>query len=186
MIRVTMFFLAVGLAMDAFAVSISCGLANEKGILKGGLRVAGAFGFFQAMMAFLGWALGEAFEVYINSCCHWIALILLCFIGVNMIIESRVECRDNKKKLNFKTLMMLSIATSIDALAAGISLKAFEINIAEVVFEIGIVTFILSFIGVAMGKKLCSINKFKSHIEILGGVILIIIGFKVFISHFIA
>lgn len=180
---ITILFLAFGLAMDAFAVSISCGISDTKVSLKNALKIGVSFGIFQAGMTATGWILGMSFKQYIESIDHLIALILLVFIGVKMIKESRNEDCDSIILTDFKMLMTLSIATSIDAMAAGLSLTSININILLVAIEIGVITFILSFFGVLAGKKIGDKAIFKSSIDILGGIILICIGLKIFIEH---
>lgn len=179
----TILLLSVGLAMDAFAVSISCGLANEDKVIKNAIKVGGAFGFFQGAMTYIGWLLGFSVKAYIQSIDHWIALILLVIIGTKMIIEAKNEDCSEICLTSFKTLLTLSVATSIDAMAAGLSLTSFNMNIAFPVVSIAVITYVLSFIGFLIGKRIGCNRRFKSGVDILGGVILISIGLKIFIQH---
>lgn len=178
-----LFFIAVGLSMDAFAVSICKGLKMPKLHLSQGFTIALLFGGFQAVMPLLGWILGKQFEAYITSIDHWIAFILLSIIGIKMIVEA---LRDNGEEeegggFSLKELLVLSIATSIDALAVGITFAFLQVSIVPAVSFIGITTFILAYIGVLIGKAFGV--KFKSKAEIAGGVILILIGLKILLEH---
>ena len=174
--------ISIGLAMDAFAVSICKGLSikhiNWKVIFIVGLY----FGIFQAEMPLIGYFLGKGFETFVTRIDHWIAFILLSFIGINMIKEAfSKEENGAGDDLSFKTMLILAIATSIDALAIGITFAFFDVNIILSVAIIGIITFILSGIGVILGNKFGS--KYEKKSQILGGVILIIIGIKILIEH---
>ena len=172
--------IAVGLSMDAFAVSICKGLSTTKLKAKHVLLAGIYFGGFQALMPLLGYLLGTSFLSLIESIDHWIAFILLSLIGINMIRESGKEESQNDS-FDFKTMLLLAIATSIDALAAGVSFAVLKVNIFFTIAAIGIITFILSCIGVIIGSKFGS--KFKSKAEILGGVILILMGIKILLNH---
>lgn len=179
------FLIGVGLSMDAFAVSVCKGLQMHK-INKAHTAVIGLFfGGFQAFMPLIGWLLGKQFEKYITSFDHWIAFGLLAFLGGKMVIEAiKGEGDDDEKsseKLDFKELTLLAVATSIDALAVGITFAFLKVNILFSITIIGITTFILSVIGVFIGNKFGS--KFKSKAEIAGGVILILIGLKILLEH---
>ncbi len=184
---IMIFFTSVGLSMDACAVSISNGMCfgniNKKEILS----TAAAFGFFQAFMPVLGYLVGTTFSETISFLDHWIALILLGFIGGKMIIEALKElkypeaCLNIEKNLTFKTLMLQAVATSIDALAIGIGFAVIKVDIISAALFIGLITFITSIIGSNLGKKFGEM--FKQKAEIFGGVILIIIGLKIFIEH---
>lgn len=174
--------IGIGLAMDAFAVSICKGLAIKKISLKKAAIIALYFGVFQALMPVLGYFLGAAFESYITQIDHWIAFILLSLIGLNMIKESfSNEEEATKDNTDFKTMIILSIATSIDALAVGITFAFLNVNIVTSSLIIGIITFILCIIGVIIGNKFG--NKMESKAEIIGGVILILIGIKILLEH---
>lgn len=185
----TILFIAIGLSMDAFAVSVTNGIMLKHVKPKDALKISGAFGIFQGLMPLIGWAVGISFEKYITSVDHWIALILLGFIGGKMIYETlqpeeTEECSDEecrRKVLDNKTILLLAIATSIDALAVGVSFAFLKVNIAESIIVIGVTTFVLCFIGVFIGKK-CG-ELLKRYAELFGGIILILIGLKIFIEH---
>lgn len=179
----TLFTLAVGLSMDAFAVAICKGLAMKKTDVKKAVVVGLWFGGFQALMPLLGYLLGVQFKDKITAIDHWIALVLLGFIGVNMIKEA-VQ-KDNEEEtddsLAPRDMLILAVATSIDALAAGITLAFLEVHIVPAVSFIGITTFILSVAGVKVGNVFG--NRYKSKAELAGGVILILLGIKILIEH---
>ena len=175
--------LAVGLSMDAFAVSICKGLAMKRTTLKAELTCGVWFGGFQALMPTIGYFLGSTFEKYITSFDHWVAFILLAIIGGNMIREG---CSKEDGKANdsfsFKTMIVLAVATSIDALAVGITFALLpDVNIVAAVSFIGVITFIISTIGLKVGNIFGL--KYKSKAEIAGGVILILIGTKILLEH---
>lgn len=179
----TMISTGIGLAMDAFAVSICQGL-KMKQVNKGyAFIIALFFGLFQAMMPLIGYVIGIQFESYITSVDHWIAFILLGFIGFNMIKESREkeEIEECIYRLDYKELTLMAIATSIDALAVGVAFAFLNVNIYMAVIVIGIITFILSLLGVLLGHTLGM--RFKSNAEMFGGVVLIIIGLKILLEH---
>jgi len=182
---VELFLIAVGLSMDAFAVSICKGLNMRKLNYKHTFIIAAFFGGFQGLMPLIGWILGKQFEQYITDFDHWIAFILLGFIGGQMIYESLKK--DNEKcdideNLDIKGLFILAIATSIDALAVGITLALIpNTNILTSITLIGIITFVLSIIGVFIGNKFGA--RFKSKAEFAGGLILILIGTKILFQH---
>ena len=183
---IELFLIGVGLAMDAFAVSICKGLNMRKMNYRQATVIALFFGGFQAFMPFLGWSLGRHFEHYIVSIDHWIAFILLAIIGGNMIKEALgdeedVECGDCQDKLDLKELLMLAIATSIDALAVGITFAFLRVNILPAISIIGITTFIISFAGVHIGHHFGS--KYEKKAELAGGIILICIGLKILLEH---
>jgi len=173
--------ISFSLAMDAFSVSIAEGMKSQKGKITHALKVAVFFGMFQAIMPFIGWLIGEAMKGFVSSIGYWIAFILLGIIGLKMIHEALSSKDDKKEILNTKILLMLSIATSIDALIVGITLGLFKIPFLISVITIGIVTFILSFLGFIFGKQIGRL--FGKKVEILAGVILIIIGLKILIEH---
>lgn len=179
----TMISIGVGLAMDAFAVSICQGLKMIKVNKKYAVIIALFFGIFQAMMPLIGYVIGVQFESYITSIDHWIAFILLGFIGFNMIKESREkeEIDECIYRLDYKELTMMAIATSIDALAVGVAFAFLNVNVLMAVSIIGIITFGLSLIGVLLGHTLGM--KFKSNAEMFGGIVLIIIGLKILLEH---
>lgn len=178
--------IGVGLAMDAFAVSICKGLCMKKVNKKQALTIALFFGAFQALMPFLGWALGTQFEQYIVSFDHWIAFILLAFIGGQMIKEAlsgdeeEIVCPVDPK-LDLKELFMLAIATSIDALAVGITFALLRYPIVEAITIIGVVTFFICIAGVYVGNFFGT--KYKKKAELAGGIILICIGTKILLEH---
>lgn len=182
---VELFLIGVGLSMDAFAVSICKGLNMKKINYKHALIIGGFFGGFQALMPFLGWALGSKFEQYIESVDHWIAFILLAFIGGKMVYESIKGGDDDEEsshqdKLDIKELFMLAVATSIDALAVGVTFAFLEVSILPSITLIGITTFVISVGGVVIGNRFGS--KYKNKAEIAGGMILILIGLKILIE----
>ena len=175
-------FIGLGLAMDAFAVSVCKGLSMKKLIWKNVLIIAIYFGLFQALMPVLGYFLGSAFSRVVVKLDHWIAFILLATIGVNMIKESTDdELEKRNDKVDFKTMIILAIATSIDALAVGITFAFFEVNLLLAVALIGAITFVLSFLGVLIGNKFG--DKLQNKAELIGGIILIIIGLKILLEH---
>ena len=174
--------IGVGLAMDAFAVSICKGLSMKKINWKSTLIIAIYFGIFQAIMPVFGYLLGSSFSVIVQKIDHWIAFILLTIIGGNMIKESKDdEAEKRNDKVDFKTMILLAIATSIDALTVGITFAFFEVNIIVSISIIGLITFILSFLGVIIGNKFG--DKFQNKAEFTGGVILIFMGLKILLEH---
>ena len=180
---VSLFILSVGLAMDAFAVSICKGLAMKKYYITDSAIVGLWFGGFQALMPLIGYFLGSQFKDKITGFSHWIAFILLLFIGLNMIKEALSKDEEKSdSSLSFKSMLLLAIATSIDALAVGISLAFLNVNIVFAVSCIGIVTFIISAFGLKIGSVFGT--KYKSKAEIAGGIILIILGTKILLEHF--
>lgn len=179
----SIFMTAVGLAMDAFAVSIAKGMSTKENHHKLAIKLALAFGFFQGMMPFIGYWVGSYFQSFIVSVDHWIAFGLLAIIGGLMIKESLSEEDDEniQENLALKEILILAIATSIDALAIGVSFAFLQVNILEAVLLIGIVTFVLSYIAVFLGKKIGSI--LEKYAGIFGGIVLILIGLKILIEH---
>lgn len=174
--------LAIGLSMDAFAVSICKGLSIKELKLKHMVIVGLWFGGFQALMPLLGYLLGLMFKSYITSFDHWIAFILLSIIGINMIRESfEPEKCDTNNSLGFKSMLILSIATSIDALAVGITFAFLKVNIVLAISFIGFVTFFLSMLGVKGGHIFGL--KYKSKAVFAGGIILILLGLKILLQH---
>lgn len=178
-----LFILAVGLSMDAFAVSICKGLATEKIHIKHSLITGAWFGGFQALMPLVGFLLGTSFEKYVTKIDHWIAFILLGAIGANMIKEAfGKDESETDASFGFKTMFVMAVATSIDALAVGISLALLpDINIIAAVVFIGITTFLFSAFGVKIGNVFG--EKYKSKAELLGGAILILLGLKILLEH---
>ena len=181
---IEIFLIGVGLSMDAFAVSICKGLSMKKIKKRDVFIIALFFGGFQALMPFIGWFLGKGFESYITSIDHWIAFILLGIIGGKMLIDG-IKAEDDEEtgefKLDLKELFLLAIATSIDALAVGITFTFLNYPIVECMSIIGCTTFIISFIGVYIGKIFGS--KYEHKAEIAGGIILIVIGLKILLEH---
>ncbi|MDY6329279.1 MAG: manganese efflux pump MntP family protein [Lachnospiraceae bacterium] len=175
--------LAIGLSMDAFAVSVCKGLAMKKLEFKNMAIVGLWFGGFQALMPTIGYFLGVQFKNQITAIDHWIAFVLLGIIGANMIKEacSKDDEEEVKANLDVKTMFMLAIATSIDALAVGITFAFLSVNLVHAVTFIGITTFILSAVGVGIGNIFGT--KYKAKAEIAGGIILILLGIKILLEH---
>ena len=174
--------LGIGLSMDAFAVSICKGLSMKKMSWKKAIIIALYFGIFQALMPVVGYFLGTTFEGFVTAFDHWIAFILLVLIGGNMIKES-FDNEDDKKndKVDFKTMIVLAIATSIDALAVGITFAFFNVNLVLAAPVIGIVTFIISCFGVKIGNRFG--DKYQNKAELMGGIILVLLGVKILLEH---
>lgn len=179
----SLFLLAVGLSMDAFAVAVCKGLATPKITLKKACVVGLWFGAFQALMPTLGYLVGYRFQEKITAIDHWIAFVLLVFIGANMIRESfSKEEEGANASLAFKEMLLLAIATSIDALAVGVTFAFLpDIPIIPAVSFIGVITFLLSALGMKVGNVFGT--KYKARAELVGGVILILIGSKILIEH---
>lgn len=179
---IEIFLIGIGLAMDAFAVSICKGLSMKKPDIKKAIIVALYFGFFQAIMPIIGYYLGSTFESFVSNIDHWIAFILLSCIGGNMIKESfDKDVEKLNDRVDFKTMLILAIATSIDALAVGVTFAFLEINVYLSTLLIGVVTFLLCLLGVKIGNKFGS--KYGNRAEFMGGVILIMIGLKMIFEH---
>lgn len=175
------FGIALGLAMDAVAVSISCGIALRKPSILEALRISGSFGLFQAFMPVIGFLAGLGFRKLIENYDHWIAFGLLGAIGCRMIYESMHAGEKKLCPTKPGVLFMLSVATSIDALAVGLSFSLLKMRIAAPVLIIGAVTFLLSFIAVLMGRRIGLL--FEKKVEIAGGLILMAIGVKILLQH---
>ena len=177
--------LAIGLSMDAFAVSVCTGLSMKKATLKKALIVGLYFGIFQAGMPLIGFAVASQFAELITTFSHWIAFALLCFLGVKMIIGSfkKEDCAEKEPSLSPRYMLPLAIATSIDAMAVGVSFALLQENIVPIVLTTGIATFALSAIGVKIGSLFGA--RFKSKAELIGGIILILIGLNTIVEHFI-
>lgn len=174
--------IAIGLGMDAFAVSICKGISMPKMNWKKAIIIGLYFGIFQALMPVIGFTLGKTFENLVTSIDHWIAFGLLLIIGIKMIIDAFKE--DNisvNDSINWKVMVILAIATSIDALAVGITFAFLQVNLLLAVSIIGIITFILCVIGTKIGNNFG--NKFENKAEILGGIVLIFIGVKILLEH---
>lgn len=179
---ISLFFIALGLAMDAFAVSICKGLAMNRIKVKSAVTIALYFGLFQAGMPVLGYLLGIQFQSKITAIDHWIAFVLLGLIGVNMIREAlSKEEEEANDSVDFRTMIVLAIATSIDALAVGITFAFLGTNIVAAAAMIGCVTFVTSLIGVKIGNIFGS--RYKSKAELIGGLILILLGTKILLEH---
>lgn len=178
----TLFVTAVGLSMDAFAVSICKGLAMKKLSWKKALIIGLWFGGFQALMPTIGYLLGTKFESYVTAIDHWIAFVLLALIGANMIKEALCKEEDETNdSIDIKTMFLLAVATSIDALAVGVTYAFLQVQIVPAVTFIGVITFSLSVAGVKIGNVFGL--KYKSKAEITGGVILILMGTKILLEH---
>ena len=176
-----LFILAVGLSMDAFAVSICKGLSQPK-LKPGHMVITGLyFGGFQALMPLLGYILGAQFARFISGFDHWVVFGLLAFIGVGMIRESREQACPADKGFSPKEMLPLAVATSIDALAVGVGFAFLDVNIGAAVSFIGVITFLLSMVGVKVGSLFGA--KYKSKAELAGGDILILLGLKIMLEH---
>jgi len=176
--------IAIGLSMDALAVSVANGIMIKKLHVRHAFRIALSFGFFQAIMPLIGWAAGITFSKYIKEIDHWIAFVLLLLVGGRMIWESISSARKEeaiRNCLHFPTLLILSIATSIDALAVGVSFAFLDISIWYPILLIGLITFVICFTGVLLGSKLGPLLGNK--LGIIGGLVLIAIGFKILVEH---
>ena len=187
--------IGIGLSMDAFAVALCKGLSMKTLNVKAAFIIAGFFGFFQALMPLIGWLLGSTFEKYISSFDHWVAFGLLFIIGGKMLFDAIKELKEEIEaeefRLKIPELFLLAVATSIDALAIGITLAclgtsalgstAENLSIWLCIVTIGAITFILSFIGVFIGNKFGA--RFKAKAEIAGGIVLILIGVKILLEH---
>jgi manganese efflux pump family protein len=192
----SLFVIAMGLSMDAFAVSVSNGAMITKIRFKDSLKIACFFGFFQGLMPALGWAAGIKLADFISGIDHWLAFALLTIIGLKMICTTFKECyakgggtkedynettHCGKSISNNKVLLLLAVATSIDALAVGVSLAFLKVSIVECVVVIAFTTFLISFLGIVIGNKFGGFLRNKS--EIAGGLTLIAIGLKILIQH---
>ncbi|GAA0343365.1 manganese efflux pump MntP family protein [Bacillus carboniphilus] len=179
----TILMVSIGLAMDAFAVSITSGVVLKKKFnIKTLLKIGLFFTFFQALMPLIGWGLGSRFSIYIKNFDHWVAFVLLLLIGIKMVYDSIAE--EDEKTLNpadNRVLLFLSLATSIDALAVGVSFAFLDISILFAVFSIGVVTFVLTIVGILLGK--ISGDRLKKKAELFGGIVLALIGTKILLEH---
>ena len=174
--------IAIGLAMDAFAVSICKGLSMKKMCWKKALIVGLYFGIFQALMPVIGYFLGATFENLVTQVDHWIAFALLTFIGINMLKEAFAKNEENHNdSVDFKTMAILAIATSIDALAIGITFAFLQVKMLLAILMIGIITFAICVIGVKIGNEFG--DKYERKAETVGGLILILMGIKILLEH---
>lgn len=184
---IELFLLGVGLSMDAFAVSVCKGLGMRKLNKKQALIIGLYFGGFQALMPFVGWILGSQFQKYITSIDHWIAFILLGFIGGKMMIEAVREWNEEEvvdvmdAPIDHKNMLVLAVATSIDALSVGITFAFLGTPIVEAITIIGITTMVISIAGVVVGNFFGS--RYKSKAEFIGGLILVLLGLKILLEH---
>ena len=183
---IELFLIGIGLSMDAFAVSICKGLVMEKVNKKQAFIIGLYFGGFQALMPLIGWFLGIRFQKYITSIDHWIAFVLLALIGGKMIVEAIrdpdvEEIGKKDQQLDHKEMFLLAVATSIDALAVGITFAFLDTPIVEAIVIIGLTTFFLSIIGVVVGNFFGT--RYKKKAEIVGGIILVAIGVKILVEH---
>ncbi|KYC45812.1 MAG: hypothetical protein APG12_00792 [Candidatus Methanofastidiosum methylothiophilum] len=180
---ITILLIAIGLSMDALAVSVTSGLIIHSPQIKDAVKIAGSFGIFQAFMPLLGWISGLKISNLISSFDHWVAFFILIFLGIKIIYETMKK--ESKKEqfnpLDTQVLLVLSIATSIDALAIGLSFAFLDVNIFLPILIIGFVTFIICFIGFFIGDKFG--HFFENKVKLLGGLILILIGFKILFGH---
>ncbi len=177
-----LFILAVGLSMDAFAVAICKGLSIRSLKLRQAVVVGLWFGVFQALMPAIGYLLGSAFAELVTSVDHWIAFVLLVIIGANMVREGLKGDEEScDPSLSFRVMLMLAIATSIDALAVGVTFAFLQVNIVAAVLFIGCTTFVISAVGVKIGNVFGA--RYKSKAEVLGGAVLILIGLKILLEH---
>jgi putative Mn2+ efflux pump MntP len=179
--------IAVGLSMDALAVSVANGIMIKKLQVRHAFRIAFSFGFFQAIMPLIGWAAGITFSTYIKEFDHWVAFALLVLVGGRMIWESISASKKDeamKNCLHFPTLLVLSLATSIDALAVGVSFAFLDMTIWFPMLVIGLITFAICFTGVILGNKIGSF--FGNKLGIIGGLVLIGIGIEILLQHILA
>lgn len=172
--------ISISVSLDAFAVSICKGLSFKKFSLKKAIIIGLYFGIFQAIMPLIGYFLGVTFNNFIDSFDHYLVFTLLLFIGISMIMESFKECDVKDDSIAFKSMILLALATSIDALAIGVTFAFLEVNLAYV-FLIGLTTFLFSVIGVKIGNVFG--NKYENVSKLIGGITLILIGLKILLEH---
>ena len=178
---IELLLIAVGLSMDAFAVSVCKGLSVKKVGVKHAALAGLYFGGFQFLMPVIGYLLGFRFESVIESIDHWVAFVLLAFIGGNMIKESFGKGEELNDDFGVRTMLLMAIATSIDALAVGITFAFLEVQILPAAGLIGVTTFLLSFVGIYIGNAFGT--RYKSRAELAGGIILVVIGVKILLQH---
>ncbi|MDO4174621.1 MAG: manganese efflux pump MntP family protein [Eubacteriales bacterium] len=176
-----LFILAVGLSMDAFAVSVCKGLSVRQLTWKHACTVGVYFGGFQFLMPLVGFFLGVQFQRYIVSIDHWIAFVLLVLIGANMVRESRDDAEVLNDSFSFLTMLPLAVATSIDALAVGVTFAFLQVSILPAVLFIGCTTFCLSAVGIKIGHAFGS--RYRARAELAGGIVLILMGCKILLEH---
>jgi len=176
------FLIGVGLAMDAFAVSVCKGLTMPKKSIGKAMIIAAYFAIFQILMPLIGYLVGAEFKGLVESVDHWIAFILLALIGGNMIREALSgESENMNDDVSFRTMLPLAVATSIDALITGVTFAFMEVNLTQSLIIIGSVTFVLSAVGVALGRVVG--EKLQKRAELVGGIVLILIGLKILLEH---
>ncbi len=178
--------IAVALAMDAFVVSIATGMSLKDVSFRQAFRLSWHFGFFQALMPVIGWRAGLSIYIYIESYDHWVAFSLLSFVGINMIRKAfqHDKCEGQRKDpTKGMTLIMLSVATSIDALAVGLSISMLNVSIWTPALIIGIVAGIFTIIGLQIGKRIRNVVQLSPYLETIGGIVLIAIGFNIIYEH---
>ncbi|MFC1515866.1 manganese efflux pump MntP family protein [Thermodesulfobacteriota bacterium] len=178
--------IAVALAMDAFAVSIATGVILKDVSFRQTFRLSWHFGLFQAMMPVIGWAAGLSVRVYIEQFDHWVAFGLLAFVGGNMIrgaFQNDEDDKEPKDPTRGMTLVMLSVATSIDALAVGLSLSILNVSIWAPALVIGIVAGTFTIIGLQIGRRIGSLTRLRHYVEAMGGIVLVVIGIKILHEH---
>ena len=177
--------IAVGLSMDAFAVALCKGLGMKKVNYAHGIIIALFFGVFQGVMPLIGWFLGKQFEHYITAFDHWVAFALLSYIGIRMLYEAlrgkKEDISPADSHLDYRELLILAVATSIDALAVGISFAFLQVQILPAISIIAGITFVLSFVGVWAGNRFGL--KYKTKAEVAGGAVLVLIGTKILLEH---
>lgn len=178
---IDLFLIAAGLSMDAFAVAVCKGLSVKRANIKQGITAGLYFGGFQAGMPLLGYLLGSNFAGYIEEFDHWVAFVLLGIIGINMIRESREKGEKVNASFSPKAMLPMAVATSIDALAVGVSFAFMKVQIGWAVAFIGLITFTLSAVGVKVGNHFGM--KYKSKAELFGGIVLIALGVKILVEH---
>ena len=178
---IELFLIAVGLSMDAFAVSVCKGLSVKKVGVKHAALAGLYFGGFQFLMPVIGYLLGFRFESVIETVDHWVAFVLLAFIGGNMIKESFGKAEELNDDFGVRTMLLMAVATSIDALAVGITFAFLEVQILPAAGLIGVTTFLLSFAGIYIGNVFGA--RYKSKAELAGGIILVLIGVKILLEH---
>ncbi len=178
--------IAVALAMDAFAVSIATGVSLKDVSFRQTFRMSWHFGLFQAMMPVIGWSVGLSIRAYIERYDHWVAFVLLAFVGINMIREAFQHDKGEEQKKDptkGMALVILSVATSIDALAVGLSISILNVSIWTPALIIGIVAGIFSIVGLQIGKRISSATRFGRYAGAIGGIVLLAIGFKILHEH---